>query len=78
MYKSKYTKKIRAKLNMQKLLNIYYTIIFATFFCIFDQIVILIKYTKIHAAEYTVAKINEQNIVTQKFLFWHKKLLLQK
>ena len=52
---------------MQKFLNTYYTIICATVFCIFNEIVILIKYTKIYAAEYTVAKINRQKIVTQKF-----------
>ena len=39
----------------------------ATFFCIFNQIVILIKYTKICAAEYTLAKTKRQKIVTQKF-----------
>ena len=36
MYKNKYTKKTRAKLNMQKFLNIYYILICATFFCIFN------------------------------------------
>ena len=51
MYKNKYTKKTRAEINIQKFLNVYYTIIRATFFCKFNQIVILIKYTKIYAAE---------------------------
>ena len=36
MYETKYTKKPRAKLNMQKFLNIYYTMIWGTFFCIFN------------------------------------------
>ena len=34
---------------MQKFLNIYYSIICKTFFCMFNQIVILIKPTKINA-----------------------------
>ena len=65
---------------MQKFLNTYYPIICPTFFCILNYIAILIKYTKINAAEYTVAKINRQNIVTQKFLAQKcltQKLLLQ-
>ena len=60
---------------MQNFLNIYYTIFCTTFFCIFNQIVILIKHTKIYAAENTVAKMNIQTIVTQKFFaqkFCHK------
>ena len=66
---------------MQKFLNIYYTINCETFFCIFNWIVILMKYTNIYAAKYAVSKINGQKIVTQKFFaqkFLTQKLLLQK
>ena len=68
-------------MNMQKFFNIYYTIICKMLFCIFNWIVILMKYTNIYAATYAVAKINGQKIVTQKFFaqkFFTQKLLLQK
>ena len=67
MYRNKHTKNTFATTNMQKVLNISYSIICASFFCMFNQIVILIKCTKIYAAEYNVAKINSQKLLQKIF-----------
>ena len=51
------------------------------FFCIFNEIFILIKHTKLYATEYTVSKVNRQKIVKQKLFaqkFLTQKMLLQK
>ena len=67
MYRNKHTKNTRATTNMQKILSISYSIICASFFCMFNQIVILIKCTKIYAAEYIAAKINSQKLLQKIF-----------
>ena len=67
MYKKKCTKKNAFKNKYAKIFEHLLQHNSRNVFCVFYQIVILIKYTKINVAESTVAKINRQKIVTQKF-----------